>query len=128
MASILQSNFESGFRLAPLQESSGLSESLFQTLYAFVCERVDTLRHFPLDITSQRALPRKKVALCAECSGTWGDSRCLISDFGEGGLALVCGHPNQVGDVIRVRWHFGEQRRIIESLRAACELPPGLAA
>ena len=38
----------------------------------------------------------------------------LRTNFGEGGLALVCGHPHQIGDVMRVRWVFGPQSLVGE--------------
>lgn len=158
MATILRGPFVPGPNPVHdgLKRSSG--ESMFQTIYTFVCQRIDALLLAPIDLPVERALPRTKVALRAECFGTWGASRCLISDFGEGGLALVCGHPHQIGDVMRVRWVFGPQSlvgevecevrhvtgahiglrflhaspgqraRIVESLRRACLRPHSSAA
>ena len=89
-----------------LSDSPAERYSAFQQILELACSRIDTLRSTQPEL-ERRTLPRTKVALRAECSGTWGNSRCLITDHGEGGLAIVCGHPHSVGDVLRVRWLFG---------------------
>lgn len=81
----------------------------FQQILELACSRIDALRSTHPDL-QRRMVPRTKAALPAECSGTWGSSRCLITDYGEGGLAIVCGHPHALGDVLRVRWLFGKDQ------------------
>ena len=83
--------------------------SAFQQILELACSRIDALRNSHPDL-QRRSIPRTKVALPAECFGPWGSSRCLITDYGEGGLAIVCGHPHAVGDVLRVRWLFGDDQ------------------
>ena len=80
----------------------------FHDILQLACSRVEELRCVSSEL-ERRQLTRKKIAVRAQCAGSWGVSRCLITDFGEGGLAIVCGHPHQVGDVIRLRWWFGEE-------------------
>ncbi len=103
MASILHGPL--GQNLKPVSEPP--SHLGFQYLFALACERVDAPERLPFETPVQRSSPRKKVALRGECVGAWGSSRCLISDFGDGGLALVCGHPHHVGDRLRIRWTLG---------------------
>ena len=114
MATILHGNFGPDPLLLAIRDNATASEPLLQAILAFVCERVDVLCATPIDVPAQRITPRTKIALRAECSGSWGSSRSLISDFGDGGLALVCGHPHQVGEIIRVSWRFGEQQQLAE--------------
>lgn len=95
-------------------DSHAAPEPVFQNILAFTCDRIDSLRHVPADQPPPRSCRRKKIALRAECSGLWGISRCLISDFGDGGMALVCGHSHAVGEFIQVRWFFESEPSMAE--------------
>src|SRR3954469_5494100 len=87
--------------------------SAFQEILALACSRVDALRNTEPEL-ERRAMSRRKIALRAQCSGGWGASRCLISDFGEGGLAMVCGHPHSIGDRVRVSWDYAAEAEPIQ--------------
>ena len=96
-----------------LSSSSATERSTFRDIVNLACSQVDAFQRTPTEFR-RRIIARKKVALRAECSGAWGSSPCLISDFGDGGLAIVCGHPHKVGDVIHLSWSFDLQSSGVE--------------
>jgi hypothetical protein len=56
--------------------------------------------HDPDD--QRRVFPRWSVALKGTCRGTWGSSRCLITEMNEAGMGLVSGRYHSVGDEMTV--------------------------
>ena len=52
------------------------------------------------------SFPRWPVALEGSCYGTWGSSKCLISELSESGISVVSGHISRVGEEFTVAWRL----------------------
>jgi len=75
----------------------------------------------------QRAVPRWPVAFVGYCYGTYGSSRCFISELGENGLKLTTGLPYKVGDEVIAAWIInGEKLQVAGTVRYVCDDGAGL--